>query len=140
MDDTRRIILVIGGILRILGSLLFLTFGIWFLSIAAKSYRPEIIEMIDDGSIVVTHGNTVEAQARFLQNIFRVFGIIFLIYVIPFFISGIVAFNASNRNNATLLKVTLFLGAICLSIFLVSGSILGLYEIKHKDDYKNKLL
>jgi len=116
MNNAKRILFTISGILSILGILLWLSIGIVFVALANNA---EFVERLADESSSGT-------SAEFFQVYFTSLGVMFIVFAVMCVINTIMCFKGRNSDSKKVMILNIVFGVLSSIGLNILAAIFGL--------------
>ena len=126
MKKASNLLLTVGGILEIVGALLFLIAGIVFIVFASPASAELIKEGLNSGAIHTDIEGSVEEIVQGLQIIFTVLAVLFFFFTLFSLIGGIVTFSAKKKQTKGAFIAAIIFGFLSATVVASVGGIFGL--------------
>ena len=129
MKEASKILLLIGFIFGILGSVGFLIAMIVFFVLASPAMREIIIEGINNGTVKSDFPGSPEEIATFVQQVFNGAAIGFLFAVLFSIAMCVIAMIARSKETSALYITSIVFSVLGANVLILLGSIFGLVEL-----------
>jgi hypothetical protein len=135
MRKASKIILIVGGIITIVTSLVLLGVGFIFKDMGtSESYYNYTVEALKNGNLHSSFPGTPEEQATQVQLMYMIYFSVLMYFAIAGVIAGTYAICINSSKNKALFIVDIILGALSITAVLIVGGILGLVALNRQNN------
>lgn len=132
MKIASRVLLVIGAVVSIIVTIIFVILSIQFFNLASPENTNAIIEGLRNGTITTTFPGTNQEKAAAIQMTFGIFATVYLIFAILTFFNFIIALASIGVKRKGAMIANIVFGFLSMMTLNAIAGILGLIALSRE--------